>query len=129
MSDGLDLPISSARLCSSLSSTIKNTEAFDFSSSSITRLTLYALFLLLAPLHPGRHQYNWGAGCSGCVLNLCIFTPFLVLLQERELLQIAFHTASSLKGVTFHLYLLIGSANQGLFLIFYYDFMNMDFVV
>ena len=74
MSDVLDLQSSAARLCSCLSATIKNEEAFDCSSSSITHLALYALFFSsLAPLHPGRLQYNWGGGRSGCVLNLCVF--------------------------------------------------------
>lgn len=83
MSDGLDLQSSGAQLCSCLSATIKNTEAFDFSSSSITHLALYALFLLLAPLHPGWHQYNWGGGLNLCILPLP--HPFHppVLLQEN----------------------------------------------
>lgn len=77
MSDGLDLQSSAARLCSCSSATIKKEKAFDFSSSSITHLALYALSLLLAPLNPGWHQYNWGGGCSG--LNLCtlpLLTPY-----------------------------------------------------
>lgn len=69
MSDGLVLQSSAVWLCSCLSATVKNKKAFDFSSSSITHLASYALFLLPAAHHSGWHQYNWGGGCSG--LNLC----------------------------------------------------------
>lgn len=69
MSDGLVLQSSAVWLCSCLSATVKNKKTFDFSSSSITHLAFYALFLLPAALHSGWHQYNWGGGSSG--LNLC----------------------------------------------------------
>lgn len=113
MSDGLDLQISSTRLCSCLSTTIKNTEAFDFSNSSITHLALYALFLLLAPLHPGWNQYNRGAGCSGCVLNLCIFTPFS-LAARKEIAAKCFSHCILIERGSFKFYILIGSVNRGL---------------
>lgn len=75
MSDGLVLQSSAVWLCSCLSATVKNKKAFDFSSSSITHLAFYALFLLPAALHSGWHQYNWGGGCSG--LNLCTLSSLL----------------------------------------------------
>lgn len=75
MSDGLDLQSSAVWLRSCLSATVKNKKAFDSSSSSITHLALYALFLLPAALHSGRHQYDWGGGCSG--FNLCTLSPLL----------------------------------------------------
>lgn len=75
MSDGLVLQSSAVWLCSCLSATVKNKKAFDFSSSSITHLAFYALFLLPAALHSGWHQYNWGGGRSG--LNLCTLSSLL----------------------------------------------------
>lgn len=94
MSDGLDLQSSAVWLCSLLSATIKNKVAFDFSSSSITRIALYALFFSkLLSTQDGISTTEVGAALD----YICTFYPPhypLGLLQEKES-QSAFHTAPS----------------------------------